>query len=116
MKAILIRSFFFPEIELESDLNQGDLSLAGISEAWQEALADLELYGLPGSVGMCIHYHSGSPVRLTLPMDCVDAEIFLYLLSWLVEWSELPLSSWNEPEIKGGLFGGRFGPPVEIPV
>ena len=91
----------FPEIELESDLNQGDLSLAGISEAWQEALADLELYGLPGSVGMCIHYHSGSPVRLTLPMDCVDAEIFLYLLSWLVEWSELPLSSWNEPEIKG---------------
>jgi hypothetical protein len=34
-------------------------------------------------------------------MDCVDADIFLYLLAWLLEWCELPLSSWNDPKING---------------
>jgi len=91
----------FPELELQRELQRSDLSAKGINEAWQQALADFELYGPPGSVGLRVYSPSGEKARLTLPMDCVDAEIFLYLLVWLLEWSDLPLSAWNEPKIKG---------------
>ena len=91
----------FPEIELERELSRSDLSLEGAGAAWQKALAELELYGPPGSVAMSMTLPSGGRERLVLPMDCVDAEIFLYLLAWLLEWGELPLSSWNEQSIRG---------------
>jgi len=94
----------FPEVGLERELNFLSNNADNINEVWRKALADFELYGPPGSVGMRIYSHSGEQARLTLPMDCVDAEIFLYLLAWLLEWSDLPLSSWNEPKIKGSLW------------
>ena len=94
-------SLLFPEHELERELNRCDLSLAGINDALQQALADYELYGPPGAVTLRIYSDRGEQDRrLTLPMDCVDAEIFLYLLAWLLEWSEQPEQCWNEPEIK----------------
>jgi len=94
-------ALLFPEHELELELNRGDLSLAGINEAWRQALADYELYGPPGAINLRIYSATGEQERLTLPMDCVDAEIFLYLLAWLLEWSELPLPCWNDPKVKG---------------
>ena len=90
----------FPEIELERELQRSDLSRAGINAAWRKVVADFELYGPPGSVNLRVYAPSGEQSRLALPMDCVDAEIFLYLLAWLLEWSDLPLNAWNEPEIK----------------
>jgi len=94
-------ALLFPEAELERELNRGDLSLAGIREALQQALADFELYGPPGAVSLRIYSDHGEEERLAFPMDCVDAEIFMYLLAWLVEWGELPLHCWNDPKIKG---------------
>jgi len=94
-------ALLFPEFELERELNRGDLSLAGINEALQQALEDFELYGPPGAVSLRIYSARGERERLVFPMDCVDAEIFLHLLAWLLEWSELPLHCWNDPEIKG---------------
>lgn len=91
----------FPEIELQRDLNFLSSNADNINEIWRKALADFELYGPPGSVGMRIYSRSDEQALVILPMDCVDAEIFLYLLVWLLEWSDLPLSSWNEPKIKG---------------
>jgi len=91
----------FPEVGLERDLDFLANHAGNIKAAWRKALADFELYGPPGSVGLRVYPRSGKQTLLTLPMDCVDAEIFLYLLAWLLEWSDLPLSAWNEPKIKG---------------
>lgn len=94
-------ALLFPELELERELNRSDLCLAGINEAWQKALEDFELYGPPGAVNLRIYSARGEQKRLILPLDCVDAEIFLDLLAWLLEWSEQPAQCWNEPKIKG---------------
>ena len=89
-----------PETELERELNRNDLSMNGAGEAWRQALADFEIYGPPGSVGLRIYSRAGKQTRLSLPMDCVDAEIFLYLLAWLMEWADLPPNTWNDLEVK----------------
>jgi len=91
----------FPEAGLERELNLLSENADHINEIWRKALADFELYGPPGSVGMRIFSEAGQQKLLALPMDCVDAEIFLYLLAWFLEWGDLPLSAWHEPKIKG---------------
>lgn len=91
----------FPELDLEREVNRINLSAEGIRQAWQKALEDFELCGPPGAVGLRFYSADGKQLRFVLPMDCVDAELFLYLLVWLLEWSDLPLSTWNEPRIKG---------------
>ena len=91
----------FPERELEHELNLLSSGLEDVRAVWQKALEDFELYGPPGAVIMNIFSDSGEVRRVTLPMDCLDAEIFMYLLAWLLEWSDLPVSAWNEPAIKG---------------
>jgi hypothetical protein len=93
-------ALLYPEIELERELNLMALNAGETNEAWQQALADFELYGPPGAVSMRLYSDKGELGNLCLPMDCVDAEIFLYLLVWLAEWGELPLHSWQDPEIK----------------
>ena len=94
-------ALLYPEIELERDLNLLASDGGETNEAWRQALADFELYGPPGAVRMRIYSARGERKNLCLPMDCVDAEIFLYLLVWLAEWGELPLHSWHDPEITG---------------
>jgi len=94
-------ALLFPELELQRELDRENFSAAGLRKAWQKALADFEIYGPPGAVRMRVFSDFGEMRRLTLPMDCVDAELFLYLLVWLLEWSDLPVNFWNEPKIRG---------------
>lgn len=94
-------ALLFPELELQRELDKADFSAASLRKAWHKALADFELYGPPGAVRMRVLSDFGEIRRLTLPMDCVDAELLLYLLVWLLEWSDLPISLWNEPKVKG---------------
>ncbi len=49
----------FPEVGLERELNFISNNADNINEVWRKALADFELYGPPGSVGMRIYSHSG---------------------------------------------------------
>lgn len=94
-------SLLFPEIELERELNFLLENAADMSGVWQKALADFELYGPPGSVELRVYSPAGEQKRMALPMDCVDAELFLYLLAWLLEWADLPVSAWNDEKAKG---------------
>gem|GEM_PF-666795 len=67
----------------------------------RETVAQLELLGPPGPV--IIRLFSGSDLRLEqiLPTECVDAEIYPYLITWLLEWSRLAALHWNNPLIEG---------------
>jgi hypothetical protein len=100
----------FPEVALQHELNFFSGNADNINGTWRKALADFELYGPPGSVGLRIYSSSGEAARLILPMDCVDAEIFLYLLAWLLEWGDLPLSAWNDPKVAGAFSAAAASP------
>jgi len=107
--AELTRDLLFPEQALQRALDRSP-PFADLRQALREALADLELYGLPGSVRLTLL--GGRPsgagarpetalLRRDLPLDCVDADIFAYLAVWLLEWAGLPESRWKDPVLEG---------------
>ena len=107
--AELTRALLFPEQALQRALDRSP-PFADLRQALREALADLELYGLPGSVRLTLlgsrpsgSGAQGAPVLLQrdLPLDCVDADIFAYLAVWLLEWAGLPESRWADPVLQG---------------
>ncbi|MGQ9661801.1 MAG: hypothetical protein ACUVWX_05595 [Kiritimatiellia bacterium] len=89
----------FPEIELEREIER--LTLADVETEISNTLAQLELLGPPGAVEICLFAEQKEILRCPLPDECVDAEIFPYLLVWLLEWSETPSAEWNDPIVCG---------------
>jgi hypothetical protein len=72
-----------------------------IEQALKEALAEFEIFGPPGAVQFSLLADDREIRHWQLPLDCVDADIFAYLLVWLMEWAELPASQWNSDRVEG---------------
>lgn len=110
--AVLNRNLLFPETALQRELDRLQPNFR-IEQALQEALAEFELYGPPGAVQIRLlaparhaaHGVAGGDEReikrCNLPLDCVDADIFAYLLAWLLEWAEIPEREWNGDRVEG---------------
>ncbi|MBU1735981.1 MAG: hypothetical protein KJ692_12165 [Verrucomicrobia bacterium] len=109
---VLTRDLLFPEMALQRELDRLQPTVP-IEQALKEALAELEIFGPPGTVQLSLlaparnatHSVAGGDDRVIkrcqLPLDCVDADIFAYLLTWLMEWAELPESQWNSDHVEG---------------
>ncbi|MDA1087403.1 MAG: hypothetical protein O2901_10350 [Verrucomicrobia bacterium] len=67
----------------------------------RQAAAELELFGPPGSVSVELKHGDESIGQYVLPDECVDTEIFPYLLVWLLEWASLEESHWNGEHVVG---------------
>ncbi|MFA5042399.1 MAG: hypothetical protein WC381_03185 [Kiritimatiellia bacterium] len=97
---ILTRDLLFPEIALQRELDRLQPTVS-IEKALKEALAEFEIFGPPGAVQLSLLANDREIRRCQLPLDCVDADIFAYLLTWLMEWAELPASQWNNDRVEG---------------
>lgn len=125
--AVLNRSLLFPEMALQLELDRLKPDFR-VAQDLQDALAEFELYGPPGSVRIILMAPARSAPttqsavmpaqndcvtnkRATtsereikscdLPLDCVDADIFAYLVAWFMEWSEIQESLWNNDRVEG---------------
>lgn len=98
--ARLSRETLFPGAALQAD---DDLFSGNIppGEALRRAMAELELFGLPGAVRIRLFDSDREILSLDLPCDCVDADILPYLLAWLLEWSGAPDADWDAPRAAG---------------
>ena len=97
---ILTRDLLFPETALQRELDRLQPTVP-IEQALKEALAEFEIFGPPGAVQLSLLANDREMRRCQLPLDCVDADIFAYLLTWLMEWAELPESQWNSDRVEG---------------
>ena len=123
---VLTRDLLFPEMALQRELDRLQPAVP-IEQALKEALAEFEIFGPPGAVQLSLLAPARPPATLSrsdcgqamlssggiaggddqiirrcqLPLDCVDADIFAYLLTWLMEWAELPQSQWNSDRVEG---------------
>ena len=97
---ILTRDLLFPEVALQRELDSLQPTVP-IEQALKEALAEFEIFGPPGAVQLSLLADDREMRRCQLPLDCVDADIFAYLLTWLMEWAELPESKWNSDRVEG---------------
>ncbi len=97
---ILSRDLLFPEMALQRELDRLNPEVP-IEQAIKEALVEFEIFGPPGAVQLSLMAEEREMRRYQLPLDCVDADIFAYLLSWLMEWAEIPESQWNNDRVEG---------------
>ena len=97
---VLTRDLLFPEIALQRELDRLQPTVP-IEQALKEALTELEIFGPPGAVQISLLADDREIRRCQLPLDCVDADIFAYLLAWLMEWAEIPTSQWNSDRVEG---------------
>jgi len=70
----------------------------------RQVIAEMELDGPPPAVGVKLFDAARCLYDDLLPAEAVDAEIFLYLLAWLLAWSGVPPDRWRQPQV-GGAFG-----------
>ncbi len=97
----LARDLLFPETALQRELHRLP-HWPQRKEAWRAALVQLAVLGPPGAVGFELSAQGVAQKSCSLPLDCVDAEIFPCLLVWLLEWSEVPQCLWNRSALQGG--------------
>ena len=97
---VLTRDLLFPEMALQRELDRLQPTVP-IEQALKEALAEFEIFGPPGAVQLSLLAGDREIRRCQLPLDCVDADIFAYLLTWLMEWAEIPESQWNNDRVEG---------------
>jgi len=97
---VLTRDLLFPEMALQRELDHLQPTVS-IEKALKEALAEFEIFGPPGAVQLNLLADDREMRRCQLPLDCVDADIFAYLLAWLMEWAELQESQWNNDRVEG---------------
>jgi hypothetical protein len=72
-----------------------------IQEAFDDALAALEIIGPPQAVCLRLLPPSGEGQAQEMTLDYLDADILPFLLAWMLEWANVPDSIWNDPCIRG---------------
>ncbi len=97
---VLERDLLFPANALQRELDRRQ-ERKNFREAIREAMTQFDMLGPPGIVHARLLTGSRVITTLDLPLDCVDADIFPCLLVWLLEWSEIPPSIWNTPQVSG---------------
>jgi hypothetical protein len=96
---LLNADMLYPEMELERDLLR--METENIAEVMRNTLALLEIVGPPASVRVRLFAGRKRILARTLPTDCVDAEIFAYLVAWLLRWACIREEVWNDEHIEG---------------
>ncbi len=91
----------FPTLALEREIQRA--AAAGRHDTLAAIIAECELLGLPGGVQLELRAGAEEITRRELPRDCVDAEIFAYLLAWLLDWAEIPDAQWNAEHVSGAI-------------
>ncbi len=110
------RARLFPRRQLQEALDRP--SSGSYEEAMREVLDELALCGPPDSVQLKVEAGGEEALWCSLPLDAVDAEVFLYLLSWLLRWGGVPDDAWGAERCGGGAtFESRGRPhPVRFAV
>ncbi len=103
----LTRAQLHPANSLQDELK----ALAGmdITQVLKDAVSELELIGPPGPIRIRILNNGRELIAKNLSTDCVDAEIFPFLATWLLEWGQVPDFYWNNASVESQLKADDWG-------
>jgi hypothetical protein len=96
---LLERRHLYPELAFQRDLE--DLLNKNLDEEMRNTLAALDVTGPPPAVSIRLMAGEREVLADSLPLDCVDAEIFTYLVAWPLEWGAIPIAQWNNEFLSG---------------
>ena len=89
----------YPVNALQRELDNGiEIDL---EEAIRQAVEEIDMFGPPAAVKTTIFSGKAMVVSRELPLECVDAHVFSYLIVWLLQWCSIPEPRWNEELLSG---------------
>lgn len=88
------RDILFPDRALRRDLERA--LKEGSAGRLADAVAELAMLGPPGPVRLKLVGEDSSETVETMP-ESVNAETFVFLVAWLLEWAGVPETRWNGP-------------------
>jgi hypothetical protein len=91
----------WPEKAFERDLDA--LASTDLGTVLREAVAEMELLGGPTPIALRVYEGENERRCGAIPLDCADAEIFPYLVAWMLFWADLPERVWNREIMNGEL-------------
>lgn len=100
----ITKDLLYPQNAFERDSEE--LANVDLADFFQQVAAELEMYGPPSSVVISLFSGTNRLLLQELPTESVDADIFMYLFGWLLEWSEVPEAMWNNEFLSGRIVGG----------
>jgi len=77
------------------------LENGNLEQVLKDALAEIELFGPPAPVTIRLLSNDVTILDRPLPIDAIDAELMPFLSCWLLEWSEIPRTDWNNTHLAG---------------
>ena len=95
---------------IDPDWLTPEKALARVFEEWfsgnveatlQDTIDEIALLGPPAGVRVRIGQEEVELFEGALPLETVDEEVFLYLLTWLLEWAAIPHALWDQPQLNG---------------
>lgn len=96
---LLRHDHLYPEKVFNEDLEaMMDLDL---QQAMTGVVAELKILGPPASVMIRLLQKEEELFCGELPLDCLDAELFPYVISWPLRWAMVPETSWNKEYVSG---------------
>ncbi len=90
-----------PSRELEDSVQTFNTST--LAQVFTQAIRQMELYGPPQPVQAWVYQQNTQLARKTLPLECVDADLFLHLTAWLLYLSGIPEHRWNAENVSGDI-------------
>ena len=109
----LSREILYPQESLERDFEK--LMDCSLEEVIRQTEAEIEMFGLPSAVRIMLLHGDQELTAMELPLECVDATVFPYLVAWLLEWCAFPEFQWGNEVLKGSIVaedcerGFRYG-------
>jgi len=95
----LVPEQLYPDLEFQAVMKR--LEDTDFREGIRGILAEMELFGPPAPVMIHLRQENCEILSKGLPTDYVDAEIFPYLVVWLLEWARISAETWNNEYISG---------------
>lgn len=93
-----------PENLLQRDMRALESDKA--QQVLNDAIGVLELLGPPPGIRLRLVGPEGQAILREMVMEDIDAELMPFLMSWLLEWAQVPDSQWNNKVVRG-LFKGE---------
>ena len=100
----LVGDLLFPVNELQRELDKAQH--IDLEEAIRQAVEDIALFGRPAAVRATLFVGNDTVRTRELPRECVDAQVFSYLVAWLLQWSDIPEAKWNDEWLSGRIDAG----------
>ena len=95
----LNRNALFPGKSLENSIP--GLLACDFETEMRNASAELELLGEPVPISVRLFSGNKEIFSGNIPPDCGDSEILPFLVTWLLEWSSVPETMWNNKRVSG---------------